>query len=129
MNYHFGISSVFFGIVLILSNFSCKNQVVNIDITGEVINPRTYIIPRADQPIIIDGSDDDFSWNKATFTEDFIDIEGQKIPDQKTRLKMLWDEDFIYIYAHVQNNFRAHTGVAIYICICVHAHNIYTKCT
>ena len=75
---------------------------VNIDITGEVINPRTYIIPRADQPIIIDGRDDDFSWNKATFTEDFIDIEGQKIPDQKTRLKMLWDEDFLYIYAHLE---------------------------
>ena len=74
---------------------------VNIDITGEVINPRSYIIPRADQPIIIDGRDDDFSWNKATFTEDFIDIEGQKIPDQKTRLKMLWDEDFLYIYTHI----------------------------
>ena len=75
---------------------------VNIDITGELINPRTYIIPRADQPIIMDGRDDDFSWKKATFTEDFIDIEGQKTPDQKTKLKMLWDEDFLYIYAHLE---------------------------
>ena len=102
MPYRFRISSVFFGTVLILSNFSCKNQVVNIDITGELINPRTYIIPRSDQPIIIDGRDDDLSWKKATFTEDFIDIEGQKIPDQKTRLKMLWDGDFLYIYAHLE---------------------------
>ena len=98
MPYRFRISSVFFGTVLILSNFSCKNQVVNIDITGELINPRTYIIPRSDQPIIIDGRDDDLSWKKALFTEEFIDIEGQKTPDQKTRLIMLWDEGFLYMH-------------------------------
>ena len=49
-----------------------------------MINPRTYIIPRADQSIKIDGREDDPSWKKAPFTEDFIDIEGQKIPNQKT---------------------------------------------
>jgi hypothetical protein len=102
MFYHFRISSVFFGIVVILFSFSCNNQAVNIDISGEVINPRTYIIPRADQSIKIDGREDDPSWKKAPFTEDFIDIEGQKIPNQKTRLKMLWDEEFLYIYAHLE---------------------------
>ena len=102
MSYHFRISLAFFGIVLILSNFSCKNQSVIIDITGELINPRTYLIPQADQPIVIDGKDDDLSWKKAPFTEDFIDIEGQKTPDQKTRLKMLWDEEFLYIYAYLE---------------------------
>ncbi|MGB2435707.1 MAG: hypothetical protein ACPIB5_06295, partial [Flavobacteriaceae bacterium] len=59
MFYHFRISSVFFGIVVILFSFSCNNQAVNIDISGEVINPRTYIIPRADQSIKIDGREDD----------------------------------------------------------------------
>lgn len=86
----------------ILFYFSCKNQVVNIDLSGELINPRTYIIPRADQPIKIDGREDDPSWKKAPFTEDFIDIEGQKTPNQRTRLKMLWDEEFLYIYAHLE---------------------------
>ena len=102
MFYHFRISSVFFWVVVILFNFSCNNQAVNIDISGEVINPRTYIIPRADQSIKIDGREDDPSWKKAPFTEDFIDIEGQKIPNQKTQLKMLWDEEFLYIYAHLE---------------------------
>jgi hypothetical protein len=75
---------------------------VIIDISDELINPRTYIIPRADQPIKINGKEDDPSWKKAPFTEDFTDIEGQKIPNQKTRLKMLWDEEFLYIYAHLE---------------------------
>ncbi len=91
-----------FLLVLILSNFSCKNHAVNIDISGEVISPRTYIIPRAYQPIEIDGREDDPSWKKAPFTEDFTDIEVEKIPNQKTRLKMLWDEQFLYIYAHLE---------------------------
>ena len=102
MSYHFRISSVFFGIVVIFFCLSCDNQVVNIDISGELINPRTYIIPRSYQYIKIDGREDDPSWEKATFTEDFIDIEGQNIPNQKTRLKMLWDEEFLYIYAHLE---------------------------
>lgn len=98
---HFRILVAFICIV-ILFNFSCKNQSVSIDISGEIINPQTYIIPRAAQPIKIDGRDDDPSWKKAIFSEDFINIEGEKIPNQKTRIKMLWDEEFLYIYAHLE---------------------------
>jgi len=88
--------------IFVLFHFSCKKETVFIDITGELINPRTYIIPRADQSLVIDGREEDPSWKKAPFTEDFIDIEGDKIPNQKTRLKMLWDEDFLYIFAHLE---------------------------
>lgn len=101
MFFHLRVSAVFLWIA-ILFNFSCKNQVVQIDISGEVINPRTYIIPRADQSIKIDGKQEDLSWEKASFSEDFIDIEGLKTPNQRTRLKMLWDEKFLYIYAHLE---------------------------
>ena len=89
-------------ILIILSCFSCNNQHVEIDITGELINPRKYLIPRADRSIKIDGRQDDLSWKKAPFTQDFIDIEGLKVPNQRTRLKMLWDEEFLYIYAHLE---------------------------
>ncbi|MGA0374543.1 MAG: carbohydrate-binding family 9-like protein [Flavobacteriaceae bacterium] len=101
MFFHLRISALFLWIAILL-NFSCKNQVVQIDISGELINPRTYVIPLADQSIKIDGKQEDPSWEKAPFTEDFIDIEGLKIPDQRTRLKMLWDEEFLYIYAHLE---------------------------
>ena len=89
-------------ILIILSCFSCNNQHLEIDITGELINPRKYLIPRADRSIKIDGRQDDLSWKKAPFTQDFIDIEGLKVPNQRTRLKMLWDEEFLYIYAHLE---------------------------
>ena len=92
----FRMTSVFLG-GLALMIFSCNQQALEMDITGEIIRPNTYLIPRADQPIVIDGRQNDPSWEKATFTKDFIDIEGQKTPDQKTRLKMLWDEEFLYI--------------------------------
>tara|TARA_B100001175_G_scaffold317088_1_gene332810 strand:- start:3017 stop:4120 length:1104 start_codon:yes stop_codon:yes gene_type:complete len=98
MLFQLRVSTVFFWIVILL-NFSCENQVVNIDISGEVIKPKTYIIPHSDRPIEIDGKEEDPSWKKAPFTEDFIDIEGEKIPNQKTRIKMLWDNKFLYIYA------------------------------
>lgn len=97
----FRITSLFFG-GLALIFFSCHKQVLEMDITGEIKRPNTYLIPQADQAIIIDGRQDDPNWKKAPFTKDFIDIEGQKIPDQKTRLKMLWDEEFLYIYAHLE---------------------------
>lgn len=87
--------------IVVLCHFSCKKETVFIDITGELINPRTYIIPRADQSLVIDGREEDPSWKKAPFTEDFINIEGDKIPNQKTRLKMLWDEDFLYLPKYV----------------------------
>ena len=97
----FRMTSVFLG-GLALMIFSCYQQALEMDITGEIIRPHTYLIPRADQPIVIDGRQNDPSWEKAPFTKDFIDIEGQKTPDQKTRLKMLWDEEFLYIYAHLE---------------------------
>ena len=97
----FRMTSLFLG-VLAMMIFSCKQQNLEMDITGEIKRPNTYLIPQADQPIIIDGRQDDPNWKKAPFTKDCIDIEGQKIPDQKTRLKMLWDEEFLYIYAHLE---------------------------
>jgi hypothetical protein len=90
----------FRGFVLLF--LSCDHQPLEIDVTGEIISPRTYHIPRAERVLNIDGKDDDPSWQKARFSKDFIDIEGQKIPNQKTRLKMLWDEEFLYIYAHLE---------------------------
>ena len=82
--------------------FGCQNEILTIDVNDEIIIPRTYLIPRADHSIEIDGNEDDSSWKKASFSEDFIDIEGEKIPYQKTRFKMLWDEEFLYIYAHLE---------------------------
>ena len=40
--------------------------------------------------------------NKTPWSSDFIDIEGEKEPKYKTRVKMLWDEKFLYFFAELQ---------------------------
>ncbi|MCB5252822.1 MAG: carbohydrate-binding family 9-like protein [Candidatus Cloacimonadaceae bacterium] len=65
--------------------------------------PRTYTALRPCSPIIIDGRLDDESWQKTPFTEDFVDIEGEPRPKPflQTRVKMLWDDEALYIGAEM----------------------------
>ena len=60
---------------------------------------RTHVLLKKDSnQINIDGRDDELAWNNAIYTDDFIDIEGSKTPSQKTNVKMLWDDKFLYIF-------------------------------
>ncbi len=65
---------------------------------------QSYVVYRADSEIVIDGKADDSSWNHAEWTEDFIDIEGTEKPkpQYKTRVKMLWDDSYLYILAELE---------------------------
>ena len=66
---------------------------------NKVIIPKIYNVKKTNSVILIDGIADEASWQDAHFTDDFIDIEGYKIPSQKTNVKMLWDEKYLYVYA------------------------------
>lgn len=65
---------------------------------------RQYTVFKPSSEIIIDGKSDDSSWGKASWTEDFLDIEGEKkpLPLHRTRVKMLWDEKNLYILAELE---------------------------
>lgn len=63
---------------------------------------RSYITYKTQDTIEIDGKASEISWKKAPWTEYFIDIEGVKKPDYHTRIKMLWNEDFLYFYAEME---------------------------
>jgi hypothetical protein len=67
-------------------------------------NPRTYVCYRAEYPLRIDGKMDENSWTKAPWTEDFVDIEGdlKPQPTYRTRAKMLWDEQYFYFGAQIE---------------------------
>jgi hypothetical protein len=66
--------------------------------------PLTYSCPRAGQPVQIDGKLDDAAWSRATWTADFVDIEGAAKPRPRfrTRAKMLWDADYFYFAAEME---------------------------
>jgi hypothetical protein len=73
-------------------------------IAGADAPPRGYVATRAATPIKVDGKLDDGAWADAPWTEDFVDIEGDKKPKPRfrTRAKMLWDDRFFYVAAEME---------------------------
>ncbi len=65
--------------------------------------PRCYTAFRSGETIVIDGNLEEASWQLAPWTEDFVDIEGEikPRPFHQTRVKMLWDEAWLYIAAEM----------------------------
>lgn len=67
-------------------------------------SPETYDCPRSPRPIRMDGRLDDAAWKAALWTGDFVDIEGSSKPRPRfrTRAKMLWDDDYFYVAAELE---------------------------
>jgi hypothetical protein len=64
--------------------FGCqKNQTIEIDLSEKIIIPKHYIVNKTTDTILIDGTDSEIAWKKAIYSDDFIDIEGIKVPNQK----------------------------------------------
>ncbi|HYV93946.1 MAG TPA: carbohydrate-binding family 9-like protein [Chitinophagales bacterium] len=66
--------------------------------------PRHYTVYQTRDMINTDGSLDEPSWQQAQWTEFFTDIEGERKPAPafKTRCKMLWDDQHLYIAAELE---------------------------
>lgn len=66
--------------------------------------PACYGVMKIDHPMQIDGRDDEQAWDLAPWTEEFVDIEGdaKSKPPYTTKVKMLWDEECLYIYAKME---------------------------
>ena len=71
---------------------------------GAMYLPAQYVCQRAMWPIIIDGRLFDAAWSQAPWTHSFMDIEGinKPRPRYSTRAKMLWDDDYFYIAAELE---------------------------
>ena len=65
--------------------------------------PKHYICKRAGQPLVLDGRVDKAFWDAAEWTDDFVDIEGdlRPKPGKRTRVKMLWDDEYFYFAAEL----------------------------
>jgi hypothetical protein len=70
----------------------------------EPIVPRGYLCRRASTPILIDGKLDEAAWAEAAWTTDFVDIQGVAKPKPRfrTRAKLLWDDEYLYIGAELE---------------------------
>lgn len=64
--------------------------------------PRSYIAPKSTEVINIDGKGDETAWKNTRWTDDFIDIEGNKTPKYRTRMKMIWDDSYLYFYVEME---------------------------
>lgn len=87
-------------IFIIFSLFHCHEGDPNYEYISPV-NFNNYVCFTTDETIKIDGRLNEKSWAKAAFSTSFIDIEGTKkpVPIYDTKVKMLWDKEFLYIGA------------------------------
>ncbi|MFC1652089.1 sugar-binding protein [Planctomycetota bacterium] len=69
------------------------------------VAPKGYVCQRTTGPIVVDGKLDELDWQQATATEAFVDIEGDMrpvTPRHETRARMLWDDEYLYVAAHLE---------------------------
>ena len=67
------------------------------------IVPKSYLCHRATAPVVVDGKLEDPAWKAAAWTDDFVDIQGDAKPKPRfrTRAKMMWDDDYLYVAAEI----------------------------
>jgi hypothetical protein len=65
--------------------------------------PENYVVYHTDNSPVIDGNIDKLVWQQTKWTNEFVDIEGNKKPKPAyaTRVKMLWDDSCLYIAAQI----------------------------
>ena len=66
--------------------------------------PRGYVCPRAIETPAVDGRLDERAWGHAPWSAPFVDIEANRRPAPRfeTRVRMLWDDDALYIGARLE---------------------------
>jgi len=82
-------------------------------------SPRKYSALKTEIPLKIDGQAQEAAWQNAAWSQEHIDIEGEKAPLYKTRIKMLWDDDYLYFFAlmeepHVWGTLKKRDTVIFY---------------
>ena len=66
--------------------------------------PKSYTCVKIDHLLDLNGHGNDPAWDQAAWTGDFVDIQGNSLPTPRyrTRAKMLWNQQYLYVYAQLQ---------------------------
>jgi len=75
-----------------------------LDVSRPYVAPKGYVCYRTPEPLHIDGKLDKPAWLAVPWTDYFVDIEGdaKPAPRFRTRAKMLWDDNYFYIGAELE---------------------------
>ncbi|NQU33420.1 MAG: hypothetical protein HQ521_09320 [Bacteroidetes bacterium] len=81
-------------LTILLTGFSLSSQII----------PKKYICYKTPSAIEIDGHVYDEIWKTIPWSDFFEDIEGNSKPkpQYQTRMKMLWDNEYLYIAAELE---------------------------
>ncbi len=86
--------------------FGLDNLLKNTDLRVPKIDyaPETYICLHTPDKINIDGQANEIAWKNTLWTNLFVDIEGdlKPRPTFETKVKILWDDEYMYFYAEME---------------------------
>jgi len=84
-----------------VQSVNAQNHVTDMNIQ---FKPKTYTVYRAHQPLKIDGNLDKKEWSSVHWTEYFGAITGgsRYFEDKPSRVKMLWDDEYLYVAAELK---------------------------
>ena len=98
-------SVLFILVVLLLSACQGADQTKFTPLEIMPFYPENYVCYRTASPLNIDGELSEQAWQNVPWTNLFGDIEGNKKsqPKYNTKAKMLWDDDYLYIGAYLED--------------------------
>ncbi|SFE36128.1 Carbohydrate family 9 binding domain-like [Thermophagus xiamenensis] len=104
-----GLWAVYFSVTQNCLVFSQKNNFNDLILWKSEINipqfdPRSYVCYKVSSPIVVDGKLNEEAWQLVPWTEPFMDIRGGNFPAPpfETKVKILWDNNFLYIAAQLE---------------------------
>ena len=80
---------------------ACVMMALQVAEAGEMPPPPMYVCQRTQEPIVVDGVGEERSWKQAHRLCPMRDIEGASVKDD-TLVKMLWDDDYLYVLADMK---------------------------
>lgn len=66
------------------------------------LHPKSYVCRYTASVPALDGKLEGAEWESAPWTDTFIDIKGENVPPLRTKAKLLWDNEFLYIGAELE---------------------------
>jgi hypothetical protein len=92
------------GVLLVVSFAASAIPLARVPEPKVAFAPFEYVCRRAAGPITVDGRLDEAAWADADWTEVFGDIEGpaKPAPRFRTRAQMLWDDQYLYVGAYLE---------------------------